>query len=302
LNNLFDLSVQKEFNAICGLSQKEVKENFPKELEIYDLEKIRTWYNGYKWHYKGETVYNPFSLLNFFSSGDFRNYWYSTGTPTFLIELCRSQKFYAIDKVNLSQTAMDNFNIDKLQIYPILFQTGYLTISDYDEILNLYELDYPNMEVRASYLEGLLEAFSYNSEPLAPQTMQQLLRAVNAKNSNDLTKAINNAFAYIPYDLWQKENEHFYHAIIHLLFSLLGVYIHREVHTKDGRADAIINIDEGIFCLEFKLDKTAQEAVQQVKDKGYLDAYRHLDKPCNIIGINFSSKDKAVQELLFLED
>ena len=121
------------------------------------------------------------------------------------------------------------------------------------------------------------------------------------KNKNKLQDTINGAFVHIPYDLWQKDNEHFYHAIVHLLFSLLGVYILSEVHTKDGRADAIIDIAEGVFCLEFKLDKSAQEAIKQIRTKGYLDKYAASGKPRYAIGINFGSGEKKVEEILWEE-
>ena len=132
------------------------------------------------------------------------------------------------------------------------------------------------------------------------QTMpKELLRALRTQNETELREAINAVFAHIPYLLWQKENEHFYHAVIHLLFSLLGVYIHSEVHTKNGRADAIILYEDHVYCLEFKLDKSAESAVQQVKDKGYLDAYRNKASYFSIIGINFSSDEKKVEKLIW---
>jgi hypothetical protein len=301
LNNLNDLSFRKDYNEICGISQNELNSYFADELKVYDKEQIRIWYNGYRWHIDGVKLYNPFSLLNFFSSGDFRNYWYATGTPTFLMVMSRELGLYMLDDAQLSSAAIDSFNIDKLQVLPVLFQTGYLTISHYDDILHIYHLDFPNLEVKSSYTEGLLEVYSYMPEPLVPQIMSKLLKSLKDKNPTYLKESINTVFTHIPYPLWQEKKEHFYHAIIHLLFSLLGVYIQSEVHTKSGRADALINIDEGVFCLEFKLDKSAKEAIQQVRNKGYLEAYRHLRKPSYIIGINFSSSLKAVEELIIEE-
>jgi len=116
---------------------------------------------------------------------------------------------------------------------------------------------------------------------------------------DNLHKAINNTFAHIPYDLWRKDDEHFYHAIIHLLFSLLGVYIQSEVHTKKGRADAVIQIEEGIFIFEFKLNQTAEAAIAQIKNRGYADYFKQRDKPVHLIGINFSSTEKAVAKLIW---
>jgi hypothetical protein len=302
LNNLNDITLDQHYNEICGITQEELEANFSRELEVYDRAKIKEWYNGYKWHVKGCTLYNPFSILNFFSKeGDFFNYWYTTGTPTFLIEKSKEERFYAMDQVKVSSFKLQSFDIDTLETIPILFQTGYLTISGKDEILDDFYLTYPNKEVKQAYLERLTDHYIGTKNNASKSILDALLTAFKTKDENKLTLAINDAFAHIPYPLWQKENEHFYHAIIHLLFSLLGVYIHSEVFTKDGRADAIILYEQQVYCLEFKLDKTAEEAVQQVKNKGYLDAYRNKAKQFHIIGINFSSADKKVQKLIWEE-
>lgn len=303
LNNLFDLTFSPNFSSICGITQKELETNFIEELKIHDVVKIKEWYNGYRWDMDGPSLYNPFSLLKFFSdNGKYYNHWFATGTPTFLMDMAKAQKFYDITNLEVSSFLLSNFDIDKMEIVPILFQTGYLTIVKHDWEFDRVKLDYPNREVRASYLIYLTQAYTNKSAHEISALPFDLLDSIRLKNAALLKDTINRSFAQLPYDLWQRENEHFYHAIVHLLFTYLGVYVQSEVHTKLGRADAIINIEEGIFCLEFKLDKTASEAVQQVKDKGYLDAYRYLKKPCFIIGINFSSTDRVVEELIFVED
>ena len=300
LNNLYDITMRQEFNEICGISQQEVNANFAQELAVYDREKIRQWYNGYRWHVNGAKMYNPFSLLNFFVDGDYRNYWYATGTPTFLIEKSKEEMFYDYDNVVVSPFILQSFDIDKMELIPVLFQTGYLTISGKDEILDDLILSYPNKEVKQAYLERLTDQYIHARNIITSKTiLDRLLKALRAKNESDLQDAINATFAHIPYPLWQKENEHFYHAVIHLLFSLLGVYIHSEVQTKDGRADAIILFEDHVYCLQFKLDKSAESAIQQVKDKGYLDAYRNKASHFSIIGINFSSEEKKVEKLIW---
>ena len=302
LNNLYDISLDQEYNSICGINQNELEENFTEELKVFNKEKIKNWYNGYRWDIDAESVYNPFSLLSFFSKGgDFVNFWYTTGTPTFLVEMCRNQKLYELKDMSLSQTAMNSFNIENLQVLPILFQAGYLTIKGYDSILSSYQLDYPNKEVKSSYVEGLLEMYSHSHEPIASALLSNLLNALKTHSPEDLTEALNQAFAHIPYDLWQKENEHFYHAIVHLLFSLLGVYIHSEVHTKRGRADAIVNFENNVYCLEFKLDQTAAEAMAQIRSRGYVEQYKNQKETIHLIGINFSSEKKEVEEVIWEE-
>jgi len=300
LNNLYDISLKEDFNEICGISQAEIDQYFPEELKKYDRQKIRTWYNGYRWNVKGDSLYNPFSILNFFSGGgDFVNFWYSTGTPTFLVKMCREQKLYELKDLRISEMALNSFSIENLQVLPVLFQTGYLTITDYDPVFSSYRLGYPNKEVKSSYVEGLLELYSYSHEPMASALLNQVLNALQQQSAEELKEALNQAFSHIPYDLWQKDNEHFYHAIVHLLFSLMGVYIHSEVHTHKGRADALVMYEDHIYCLEFKLDKSAQEALEQIETRGYMEQYRASGKQMHRIGINFSSEKKAVEEIVW---
>jgi hypothetical protein len=297
LNNLTDLSIAPAFNEICGISQKELDAYFPKELELYGKEKIKEWYNGYKWDIDGETLYNPFSILSFFyNKGKFQNYWYSTGTPSFLMKMCREQHMYKFEEVSINQDELGNFDIENLKIIPVLFQTGYLTIKSAD-ILNSYVLSFPNNEVRESYLRNLADTYIDSPSLSSTTILHSLLKALQNQDKNLMQSAINSAFAHIPYDLWHRQNEQYYHAIVHLLFSLLNVYIFSEVHTQQGRADAIIVYEDQIYCLEFKLDQTAQMALDQIQSKGYTERFKDSGKPIHHIGINFSSEAKAVKEI-----
>lgn len=295
LNNLTDLSLNPKYNEICGISQRELETNFAEELNLYDKEKIRKWYNGYRWDLNGDTVYNPFSLLNYFlNGGKFHNFWYSTGTPTFLMKMCREQHLYKFEEVSINQDDLGNFDIENLKIIPILFQTGYLTIKK-EGFLNTYTLSFPNMEVRESYLRNLADA--YIDSPIISSTvvLQDLLKSLKNKDKESMKSAINLAFSHIPYSLWQKENEQYYHALVHLLFSLLGVYIFSEVQTQKGRSDAVLIYEDEIYCLEFKLDKSAQEAFAQIKEMGYTERFKDRGKSIHQIGINFSSEKKEVE-------
>lgn len=300
LNNLSDLSVDLRFNELCGISQVELEANFPAELQQYDKEKIKTWYNGYKFHVEGQTVYNPFSLLSFFSNGgDYQNFWYSTGTPTFLMKLCREQHFYKFDTISINQDDLGNFDIENLKIVPILFQTGYLTVVGANPLLRNYKLSFPNREVRESYLRNLADQYIGSSTQSSNAILESLLEALTHRDTELLQSSINQAFAAIPYDLWQKENEQYYHALVHLLFSLLNVYIFSEVHTQRGRADTVIIHEGQIYCLEFKLDQSAEAALTQIKARGYTERFQGSGKPLHHIGINFSSALKAVEGVLW---
>ncbi len=301
LNNLYDLTLKSEYNEICGISQEELEQHFSEELKMYDKSRIKDWYNGYRWSVNGNTLYNPFSILNFFSGGgEYVNFWYSTGTPTFLMKMCKEQKLFELSNITLSQTAMNAFDVDNLKIIPVLFQTGYLTITSYNDLLGVYHLDYPNSEVKSSFVEGLLEVYSDSHEPISSTLLHQLYVALTECDKTALEKGINLAFSHIPYDLWINEKERYYHTILHLLFTLLGVRITSEVHTKNGRADMVIHLNDNIYCLEFKLDKSAEEAINQINERGYLEKFADSNKTLHKIGINFSSKDKKVEEIIWV--
>ena len=300
LNNLNDLSLQAAYNEVCGISQDELERYFPEELETFDKRKIKEWYNGYKWDENANTVYNPFSILSFFNNGGkYINYWYTTGTPTFLMKMSREERFYKFGNTKFDLNDLQNFDIENIRLLPVLFQTGYLTIKDYDPIFNNVILDFPNREVKESYVRGLADMYIQSSHAPAKAIINDIIEALTAESTKELTNVFNKTFAQIPYDLWQKENEHFYHAIIHLLFSLMGFYIESEVHTQNGRADAIVHYQDHIYCLEFKLDKSAEEAIQQINERGYLDKYADSNKTLHKIGINFSSKEKKVEGIVW---
>ena len=303
LNNLNDISLDDDYANLVGISQPELEASFEEEIVAFALkqeisreaflEKVKEWYNGYSWN-GVDRVYNPFSLLNFFSKkGSFQNYWFSTGTPTWLIGLLRSQGIYQIEGQEVSAISLDTFDIERLEVYPILFQTGYLTIRSEED--GIYVLDYPNQEVKQSFLQYLLQGYRQGS---LGEGLPLIVHLRNALQTNDLVKAmevIDTVFSSLPYDLWQNENERFYHALIHLTFTLLGVYVQSEVHTSRGRCDALVQTQRYVYAFEFKLDKTSSEAVAQVKTKGYLTPYKPLGKELVAVGVNFSTATKSVE-------
>ncbi len=299
LNNLTDLSLDPSYNEICGISQKELEANFAEELKLYDKEKIKAWYNGYKWDINGQTLYNPYSILTFFKNkGKFENYWYSTGTPTFLMKMCRENHIYKFEEVYLNKNDLNNFDIENLKLEPLLFQTGYLTIVGENPVLRNYKLSFPNLEVKESYLSGLAEAYIQSDRIKTSKILEDLLQFFQSKEPDLFKSAVNQAFAHIPYSLWQKENEQYYHALVHLIFSLLGVYIFSEVQTQKGRTDSIVMFENEVFIFEFKLNKSAEEAFFQIENRGYADKFKESGMPTYKIGVNFSSENKEVEEVV----
>jgi hypothetical protein len=301
LNNLKDLSVDNNFESICGITQQELEQNFVRELQIHDAEKIKLWYNGYSWG-GGASVYNPFSLLNFLAGdGRFQNYWFETGTPTFLINLAEKAQLYDFEEIEIGVSALSSYDIQKLDLIPLMFQTGYLTIKSYSDIDDLYVLSYPNKEVRKSYIEVLMTAYSHADAGFGVAYVVKIRQFLEKGEIDRVEGILNTIFKSLPYELWQKENEHFYHAIIHLTFTLLGVYVQSEVQTSDGRMDVLIQMKDYIYCIEFKLDESADKAIQQIKDKGYLQPFAYDERKRIAIGINFSKEKKKVEELKWEE-
>jgi hypothetical protein len=297
LNNLADISLDHRYAGICGITQEELDTNFKEELKTQDKEKIKDWYNGYTWDMK-TWVYNPFSLINFFSSSQYQNYWFDSGTPTFLINMLKSNKQYNFVDREATLTMLSSFDLERIDALPLMFQTGYLTFTQYDEIGEIYTLNFPNREVERTFNEMLLDVYIENNQSIGGVVMVNKLRIALANEKlEDVKTIINVLFKSLPYTLWQNENEAFFHAIMHLTFRLLGIYVQSEVITADGRIDSIIHFADKIYCIEVKLDKSAQEAIQQINEKCYLTPYKMEGKKMIAIGINFSKEKKEVAEL-----
>ena len=295
LNNLENLTLSRYAYTLLGITQTEIEQFFPEQWKAVDQERMRAWYNGYSWG-GDERLYNPFSLFRFFKENfDYQNFWFETGTPTFLVKEMRKHRYYDVEQAEASPEQLTSFHAGALDPISVLFQTGYLTIDHFDQTFRQYVLRYPNQEVRFSMHQYLLLVYQdkYSGNALAP--VAAMARALAVKDIEKVMNTINSLFASIPYELWQKENEHFYHALVHLIFSLLGTYIRSEVHTARGRCDALVENEHYIYAFEFKLDGSAEAALQQIQDKGYLIPYQDSPKEKVAVGINFSTEHKEVE-------
>jgi hypothetical protein len=300
LNNLNDITTDYRFAGSCGITEDELEINFVEELKEFDRKTIKEWYNGYSWDI-GVSVYNPFSLLNFFTKRKFQNFWFETGTPTFLIKLAEKGQLYNFEEIEVGGNALSSYDIQKLEIIPLMFQTGYLTMKSYSEMSDVYVLGYPNKEVRKSYIEVLMSSYSHSDLGFGVVYVDKIRQYLEKGEVERVESILNTIFKSLPYELWQGENEHFYHAIIHLTFTLLGVYVQSEVQTSDGRMDALIRLKDYVYCIEFKLDESATKAIEQIKRKGYLAPFAYEGKKLIAIGINFSREKKKVEELKWEE-
>ncbi|MEZ4983510.1 MAG: AAA family ATPase [Saprospiraceae bacterium] len=305
LNHLTNLTIKEVAHTLLGITHAELELYFTSTLQrIADKRKLTLkeindqtahWYNGYSWGGE-ERVYNPFSLLSFLNSGEFHNFWFETGTPTFLVKEMRKQYYYNVKRTRTTENRLTAFDVAQLNPITVLFQTGYLTIVEYVPEDRLYTLDYPNMEVRQSLEQNLLS--DYLNFPLEdPQVRVVNLRdALRQQDIDTVITILNSLLAEIPGELWQGQTEHFYHAVVHLSFSLLGTYIRSEARSARGRCDALVETADHIYIFEFKLDQTAQAAMQQIHDKGYLTPYADSHKKVVAIGANFSSETKQIEE------
>ncbi len=213
--------------------------------------------------------------------------------------MCKEKGVFELNNTTITATALGDFDIENLNLVSVLFQTGYLTVKSYNSLLRVYELDYPNIEVKSAFVEGLLEVYSLSKEPISSVFLSKLYSSLVNQSAEELTEVINLVFAQIPYDLWFAENEKFYHIITHLMFTLFGSLVQSEMHTQKGKADIVIFLNNAVYCLELKLDKSAEEALNQIKSRGYLERFANSGKTLHQIGINFSSKEKKVDGLIW---
>jgi hypothetical protein len=248
LNYLSDISLNSKYNTLVGYTQQELIQNFEDYLQMLQhkmgsvdrpalLERIRRWYNGYSWD-GTERVYNPFSILLLFENLKFGDFWFKSGTPTFLFNLLKEQELYMVDEMRVSGILFDSYDLENIDARALMFQTGYLTVKEYDPYRNRYTLGYPNREVEEA-LNNYLIGSLLNRMPADALHPVELLE--DGFLQNDLPKVItviNSLLKDLPSHLLDDKTEHFYHALVHLHFRYLGLYLESEVHTSDGRMDA----------------------------------------------------------------
>jgi hypothetical protein len=293
LNNLDDISMDEKYASLLGITQKELEKYFDQHINILAekknvdrkklLTEIKNWYNGYRFSYVDVTVYNPFSTLLLFGKNHFNNYWFNTATPSFLIKLLKNNKEnYNLDDIvgqEYGEAAFGSYELDNLDIVPLLFQTGYLTIKDYEHSYgeDLYTLDFPNREVKTSFNKGILENFLYIKTGGSADYISKIRKALSEKDLDGMLEILKVVFANIPYDI-QIKQEKYYQTVFFSIFLLLGFDIESECRTNKGRIDAVLNYGDKIYIFEFKLDDTAENAIKQIKENEYFQKYIKSEK------------------------
>jgi len=313
LNNLTDLTMHPSFTTALGLTTSEIQHYFgdrfqpfaqQEELSVEDfLEKVQVWYDGFRFSDTNEGVYNPYSTMQLFDAQRFANYWFESGTPTFLIKLLRQKNYdiQQLENLQVGELAFSTYDVEKLDIIPLLFQTGYLTIKDYDRESQRYTLYYPNYEVERAFLIYLLDAFSDQATAMSESHLWQLIDALQANDLDDFFTVLKVFFANVNHDLYIK-NEKYYQTIFYLIFKLMGLPIEAEVKTNDGRIDAVAELADHIYIFEFKLDESADKALTQIEDKEYTLKYALHGKPITKVGVNFDSQKRQIGKWKIAEE
>ena len=315
LNNLRDLSLLSDYSAVCGISQEELEADFQPEIEAlaennsltYEeaLTKLKQRYDGYKFSEDGKNMYNPFSLLNVFADGRMRDYWFATGTPTFLVEYLKKAYYNIPDldgNVKMNESGLEAYRADAINPLPILFQSGYLTIKDYNDFSRLYRLGFPNDEVRYGFLDNLLPAYTSIRTDKTGVSIWEFYEQIEAGDVDSFMQKMKGIISGIPYDnLTEKDlalREQNYQTAVYLVFALMNQFVHTEIHCATGRADCTVEFKDKVYIFEFKLtsNETAENAVKQINEKGYADKYSGSGKKVIAIGSSFDEEKRTIKD------
>ncbi len=309
LNNLTDITMDKNFASICGFTQEECEHYFAEwitenaeELKLTKdeyLAKLKEYYNGIRFSEKPIALYNPVSFTSTMKNCDFKNYWFETGTPTFLLKLLKNTDYDVsiLDGLKVKPSVFSSYEIERLSVEALLYQTGYLTIKDYDPETQEYTLSYPNREVSESFSDRLIDFYSELPASKMSIIFRTLYESLQNNNLDDFFEALKTYYANIDYDLKNK-TEQCYHLIFYLVFTNLSFRINTEVKSNKGRMDAVIITPKFIYIFEFKLDKSAEAAIAQIKEKEDYQKYLLEKKEVVLVGVNFDSKTGQIENWL----
>ena len=304
LNNLMDISMSREYSGICGITEAEMKEYFDGSVkELADAEelsvsecyaKLALMYDGYHFHPKATGVYNPFSLINTFRFKEFKMYWFETGTPSFLVRYLKQSG------VNIEDISQDDVRIEMLtgvnydnpRPVTLMYQTGYLTIKDYNPEQYSYTLDYPNQEVKRGFFDSLSQLFA----PALLEGNFSVYKFLDDIRRGDVERFMNRFTAFLSgnnYEI-QGDLELYFQNTMSVMFRMIGLDVKTEYQTSDGRIDVVIQTDKYIYIIEVKRDQSPETALQQIEAKGYAKPFLASGKHIIKLGINFSSETRTV--------
>lgn len=309
LNNLYDLTMDPAYSTMLGYTQQELETCFTEHIDAFAerekipkaqlLEEIRQWYNGFRFSKRDETVYNPFSTLLLFQGKDFRDYWFETATPDFLINLIKKQEYniFQAEQEPVSEDTFSTFQAEQLDILALLVQTGYFTIKNYDTIAREYRLGYPNKEVEIAFTKDVLRVFMEQDKQHVSTELIQLRKNLEKENLKTFFEQLRVFIADIPYTIRKaRDEEQEYQLILYAILRCIGIRVSVEITTNRGRIDAVIELTDKIYVCEFKLNGTQEDALAQIKNKGYYEKYQKKGKTIICVGVAIDREKRNMGE------
>lgn len=306
LNNLMDISMDQRYISICGMTQDELLYNFREGIEQLGeaygdteeetLDKLKIRYDGYHFEENTVGIYNPFSVLNTLAKLRYKDYWFETGTPTFLVDLLKMHNYRLLDitREKVSGDVINSVDSMSTNPIPVIYQSGYLTIKGYDERFKKYRLGFPNKEVEEGFLNFLLPLYT-SAGNNSPFMVDEFVQDVESGNPERFMQRMKAFFADTSYQVVGNAELYFQNAM-YLVFKIMGFYTQVERPTSDGRIDAVIQTPDYIYIIECKLDRTAEEALRQINDSDYAAPFAMDKRRIYKIGVNFSSQTRGVEQ------
>ena len=305
LNNLADISMDHRYAELCGITEQEIRRDLDAEVgllaEANNMSKdecyarLKKDYDGYHFEHDTAGMYNPFSLLRTLDSQAFKDYWFETGTPTVLIEALKHNNYPLEQLTNEEVTADLLGSLDSIKVnpLPLLYQSGYLTVKDYNPEFSIYHLGLPNEEVRRGFSNALIPLYTPLKPQQGPLFVYNFVKEIRAGQPAEFMQRMETLFANGDYQIVGDAELYFQNAL-YVIFQLLGLYVDVERHTTDGRMDVLVQTKDYIYIIECKLDKSADDALEQIEQKQYAKPFEHEGRHIYKIGVNFSTSTKRI--------
>ncbi|MDM8305353.1 ATP-binding protein [Phocaeicola salanitronis] len=306
LNNIQNISMVKEYAALCGITEEEMRTQMDADLDAFAektgmdkeqlVEKLKSYYDGYHFTWPSPDIYNPYSLMNAFGEGELNAYWFQSGTPTYLIEMLR--KYHTLpSEIGKEEVSLDDFDVPlelATNYMPLLYQAGYLTIKNRSVEFDSYFLDLPNQEVRLGLMKGLVSSYVVRDTRQSNKVLREMARCLSRNDMDGALRLLQTFLSTVPYTD-NTDYEGHYQQVLYIIFSLLGYYVDVEVHTPRGRVDVVMRTAHTLYIIEVKLDKSAGEAMGQIDLKHYPERFALCGLPIVKVGINFDSERHTIE-------
>lgn len=307
LNNIKNISMDNEYAAICGITEEEMLTQMSDDIDALAqaqgigreeaISKLKDNYDGYHFSAKSPDMFNPYSLLNCFADNEFNDYWFSSGTPTYLLNMMRKYEVMPTDVITSVEADASEFDApteNMTTIMPLLYQSGYITIKDYNRAYNYYTLDVPNKEVKVGLTKALIPSYVTRNTLATTNTARRIAQALDKRDMDGALRLLQTFLGTIPY-CENTNYEGHYQQLLFVVFSLLTDFlVDVEVHTPNGRVDIVLLTRTDLYLIELKLNKTAQEAMRQIDLKDYRQRFALCGKPVTKVGINFDAEKKTI--------